>query len=65
MYLVNSRFLKSSKFSNDHLEIQIWRESLIWGSPHDVTTYINNVLPHLMIQQIDVSNVLPQINKKT
>jgi hypothetical protein len=46
-------------------KFKIWREYLIWGSSHDVTTYINNVLPHLMTQQIDVSNVLTQINLKT
>jgi len=45
-------------------KFKIWRNVLIWGSPRDVTTYINNVLPHLMIQQIGASNVLPQINKK-
>jgi hypothetical protein len=44
--------------------LEIWRETLIWGPPYDVTLDINNVLSHYIIQQIDVSNVLPQVQLK-
>ncbi len=26
--------------------LEIWKETLIWGSPYDVTLDINNVLLH-------------------
>jgi hypothetical protein len=54
MYLVNSRLLKSSKLTIDHLEVGKLKRNFHLGPPNDAIININNVLLHLMIQQIDI-----------
>jgi hypothetical protein len=44
MYCVNFYRLKSLELTNDQLEIRIWKETLIWGSPCDATINIDNAL---------------------
>jgi hypothetical protein len=44
VYLGHFYLLKSLELTNDQLEIRNWKETLIWGSPCDVTININNAL---------------------
>jgi hypothetical protein len=46
VYLVNSRLLKSSKLTIDHLEVGKLKRNFHLGPPNDATININNVLPH-------------------
>jgi len=61
MYLVNSRLLKSSKLTNDYLEIENLMKNFSLGPPYDATIDINNALLHKTIQKINFSNVFLQI----
>jgi hypothetical protein len=46
MYLVNSRLLKFSKLTIDHLEVGKLKRNFQLGPPNDATRNISNVLLH-------------------
>ncbi len=57
MYVVSFKPLKSPKLTNDHFGDQ----NFDFGATKCATIDIDNVLFHYMVEQIDISNVLPQI----